>query len=415
MKHVIIGAGAAGITAARVIRENRNDDTIVIISTDDAVYSRCMLHKFIGGGRDVAELSFIPPGFFAENNIQWRAGKTVTGINTAEKRVSFDCVKCNKSGSEKYDRLLLATGSQSVLPPIEGLKEVPAVCTLRDLSDAKKIRTKAMQAENIVIIGAGLVGLDAAYGLVEMGKKPIVVEMAASILPANLDTKAAKTYQTKFEEAGCRFTLENRIKCVAFNELGESGVITFESGETLPADLLVVATGVAPATGFMKDSGIPCNRGVIVDKYLATGAKDVYAAGDITGLSESWPSAISQGEIAALNMCGITTEYDEILARQNTVNFFDIPSLSVGRLSPEPGDEVHIREDRTRYQKVITQNGAPVGITLQGDISRSGFWQHVIKHKIPISNDRENPLHTSFADSYSITANGEYQWVVETT
>jgi len=368
-----------------------------------------MLHKFIGGSRNVAELSFIPTGFFEENNITWRPNKTVTGINTAERSVNFSCGKSGKIGSVKYDRLLLATGSQSVIPPIEGLKPVPAVCTLRDLPDAKKIRMKAENARNIVIIGAGLVGLDAAYGLIEMGKNPVIIEMAHAVLPASLDMKAAAAYQTKFEDAGCRFILGNRVKGIDFNEYGTSGVITFENGDTLPVDMLIAATGVTPAVDFLKNGGIPYNRGVIVDKYLAA-AKDVYAAGDITGLSESWPSAITQGEVAALNMCGIKTEYDEVLARQNTVNFFNIPSLSVGQLDPGPGDEVYIGEDRNRYQKVIIKNGVPVGITLQGDISRSGFWQHLIKNKVPINIDRKNPLQTSFADSYGLADNGEYLW-----
>jgi len=414
MKHVIIGAGAAGITAARVIRENRKGDEIVIISTDDAVYSRCMLHKFIGGNRNVEELSFIPSGFIKDNNIRWRTKKTVTKVDTSKKRVIFNCGKCGKDSDESYDKLLLATGSQSVFPPIEGLKPAPAVCTLRDLSDAKKIRSKAKTAESIVIIGAGLVGLDAAYGLVEMGKTPIIVEMAYSILSANIDSSAAMTYQDKFEEAGCRFVFGNRIKRVEFNDFGTAAIILFENGVKLPADLLIVATGVTPAISFLENSGIPHNRSVIVDKYLCTKVHGVYAAGDITGLSESWPSAINQGAVAALNMCGIETVYDEILARQNTVNFFDIPSLSVGLLDPEPGDDVYIREDHRRYQKVITQNGIPVGVTLQGDISRSGFWQHLIKHKIPINDTRENPWHTSFADSFGLANNGEYQWMVET-
>ncbi|MCL2572796.1 MAG: FAD-dependent oxidoreductase [Defluviitaleaceae bacterium] len=410
MKHVIIGAGAAGITAAKVIRENRKDDEIVIISTDDAVYSRCMLHKFIGGSRNVAELSFIPPNFFEENNIRWRSNKTVTGVNIKEKRIVFNCGKCGKQSNESYDRLLLATGSQSFFPPIEGLRPGPAVCTLRDLSDAKKIRMKADNAKNIVIIGAGLVGLDAAYGLVEMGKTPTIVEMGQHILSANLDPRAAMTYQAKFEEAGCRFIFGNRVKSIEFDDFGTSGTIVFESGDKLPTDLLIVAAGVSPAIGLLKSSGIPYNRGVIVNEYLATEAEYVYAAGDITGLSESWPSAISQGEIAALNMCGIKSVYDDILERQNTVNFFDIPSLSVGRLNPEPGDVVHIREDQQRYQKVITQNNISVGVTLQGDISRSGFWQYLIKHKIPINNAQESLWKTSFADSYELDANGEYKW-----
>jgi len=404
MKHVIIGAGAAGISAARTIRLNKKSDEIVIISTDDAVYSRCMLHKFIGGVRNVAELSFIPSGFFEENNIRWRDGVTVTGLDTAGKRVLFN------SGEETYDKLLIATGSKSVLPPIDGLRAAPLVCTLRDLSDAKEIRQKAVSAQNIVIIGAGLVGLDAAYGLVGMSKKPVIIERAKTVLPSNLDAKAAAVYQYKFENTGCRFMLESVIQNIKFNDAGTSCVIKLACGEELPADLLIVAAGVSPAIDFVHEKDMFSGKSLIVDKFLATNAEGVYAAGDATGLCESWPSAQRQGEIAALNMCAIAAEYDDILTRQNTVNFFGIPSLSVGRINPEPGDEEYIREDWRRYQKVITTDSIPVGVTLQGDISRSGFWQHVIKHKIPIADCRNDIWKTSFADSYALDDNGEYQY-----
>ncbi|MCL2421427.1 MAG: FAD-dependent oxidoreductase [Defluviitaleaceae bacterium] len=393
MKHVIIGAGAAGISAAQTIRKHRLDDEILMISTDDAVYSRCMLHKFIGGSRNVSALSFVPPTFFEDNKISWQGGTTVTKIDTANK-----CVITNH-GTEAYDQLLIATGAKSFFPPIDGLDAASCVYGLRNLSDAKAIREQASQATNIVIIGAGLVGLDAAYGLVEMGKKPTVVDTAQSVLSANLDQRAAASYQTKFEAAGCTFRLGSKVTAVQRNPAGEVSAVILDSEASLPCDLLIVAAGVRPENGLLPN--------VAANEYLAAG-KDVYIAGDASSLSESWPSAVEQGEVAALNMCGIPTTYDEILAQKNTVNFFGITSLSVGQLNPQPGDTCEVREAQNCYHKVIIREDIPIGVILQGDISRSGFWQHLIKNKIRI--DAKSIWKISFADSYSLKENGEYEW-----
>ena len=406
MRHVIIGVGAAGISAAKTIRSQNGQDEIVMISTDEAVHSRCMLHKLIGGARSDKELSFIPPEFFADNRITWRGGTAVTGLDTAAKRVTFN------GGSETYDRLLIAAGAESVFPPIEGLREASGVYGLRNLSDAKAIREKAANAKNIVVVGAGLVGLDAAYGLFEMGKKPVVVDLAESVLSVNFDAHAAKVYQTKFEEAGLSFRLGRKVKNVQRDKAGNVASLTLDDGAQLPCDLLIVAAGVRPAAGFLAGSGIACERGVAVNEYLRTNADGVYAAGDVTGLSQNWPSAAKQGEVAALNMCGVKTVYDEAALLKNTANFFDIASLSAGQFIPIEGDVTNSREDRGRYQKVVVRNGVPVGVVLQGDISHAGFWQYIIAHKISIASITKPVWKVSFADSYGMEKNGEYKWVV---
>ena len=399
MKHVIIGASAAGLTAAKTIRANRKEDEIVVLSTDDVVYSRCLLHKFIGGKRGEKQMAFVPDSFFVANNIRWRPGTTVTGIEANAKKVL--------GGSESYDKLLIASGSVSTMPPIPGLKAAEPVVTLRDLSDAMKIRQKAESANNIVIIGTGLVGLDAAYGLIEMGKKPILVDIAKTIMATSLDARSGEWYQRKFEEAECKFFMSASIKGIEVT--ASSAALNLGDGGSLQADLLIVAAGVKPSIGFLDGSGIECKRGVVVDEYMATNVDGVYAAGDVTAISESWPAARTQGDAAALNMCGIQTPYDKASDRKNSANFFGLPSISVGKLNAEDGEEELVREDRSRYQKLVLRGDAPVGVILLGDIARSGFWQYMIKHKVPVA--RKNPWKTSFADSYGVDGRGMYKWV----
>ncbi|MCL2865145.1 MAG: FAD-dependent oxidoreductase [Lachnospiraceae bacterium] len=407
MKHVIIGAGAAGISAARTLRKQSAVDEIVMIATDRLAYSRCMLHKYIGGERDEKGISFVEEDFFESNRIRFCSDRTVTKIDTSNHQVCF------ADGVESYDKLLIATGAESFFPPIPGLKGAKNVFGLRDLVDARAIKSQGSKAKHVVVIGAGLVGLDVAYGLLEMGKKPTVVEMADTILSSNLDASAALTYQMKFEEAGCMFKLGCKVEGVLSDASGQVSAITLGDGSQLNCDLLVVASGVRPSIGWLADSGIVCERGVVVDNYLATNIANVYAAGDVTGLSESWPNAVEQGEVAAQNMLGMPNEYTDTFSLKNTIHFFGIPSLSVGRLNGKEGDVEESREDRKRYQKVILRDGIPVGVILQGDISRSGFWQQLIKNKVDVSGRSKDIWKVSFADSYGIEDNGEYKWLFD--
>ena len=330
----------------------------------------------------------------------------LTSVDTKNKNA------CYKGGCEPYDRLLIATGAQSVLPPIGGLREAKNVFGLRDLAEAKAIRENAAKSDNIVIIGAGLVGLDVAYALVETGKKPMVIDMEDTLLALNLDSRAAAIYQTKFEEAGCAFYLGKMVADIECDSSGNATGVVLSDGTQLPCDMIVTAAGARPSVDFLEGSGIKCSKGVTVDEYLAAGAEGVYAAGDSTGLSGIWPNAVKQGEVAALNMCGIPTVYDDMFALKNTINFFGIVSLSVGQLTPCDGDAVYLREDRSRYEKVILRDGAVEGVILQGNVSHSGFWLYLIKNKINVAAIPKPVWKLSFADFYGIEKNGEYKWTV---
>ena len=176
MRHVIIGAGPAGINAAREIRSLRPGDSVSVISKDEHVHSRCMLHKYISGERDERTMNFSSEDFFAQNKIEWLRGVAVTGVNAAAKTVLCD------GGAVNYDKLLIATGADSVIPPIGAMRTARNVFGLRNLSDAVAIRGEARGASRVVIVGAGLVGMDAAYSLLELGKSVTVVEMMTSVM-----------------------------------------------------------------------------------------------------------------------------------------------------------------------------------------------------------------------------------------
>ena len=408
MKHVIIGAGAAGVTAAKTIRALRPEDEIVLISEDEKIISRCMLHKYISGEREIDSLRFVPDDFFETKRIEWRNGVRMTGVDTTAK-----AVLCGEE-MVYYDKLLIATGAISAIPPIGALRTAKNVYGLRHLSDAKIIHEAAQKAQRAVVIGAGLVGLDVAYALLEMKKDVTVVELAPRILALNLDDKAAEAYQIRFEAAGCRFHLGRKVT----DTRGEGDFveqIVLDDGTALPCDLLVVAAGVRADVSFIEKSGIACNRAVIVDQNMETNCRDVYAAGDVTGLSGTWPNAMRQGEIAAKNMCGEATMYEDTFAAKNTINFFGLVTLSVGALFPGEGDKVELREDRNVYQKVIIHDGCVSGLILQGNIANSGFWQYFVKKNVRVDAMNKPIWRLSFADFCTLNETGEYRYRSEVT
>ena len=417
MKHVIIGAGAAGITAAKTIRELHPLDEVVVISEDEQITSRVMLYKYISGERDADSLRFVPKSFFQDNNITWLNNCKVMGIDTEAKKIS--CRQKTEIAREvfynwetiSYDKLLIATGMLSATPPIGRLKVAKNVFGLRDMEDAVAIKDAADSAKDVVVIGGGLVGLSAAYALLKLGKKVRIVEMANHILPLNLDAGAAKIYQSKFKEAGAELYLGSKVVDTKEDTFGKITHVKLEGDVELPCDFVVMATGAIPKIDFLENSNIPCDMAIIVDNHMATRVADVYAAGDVTGLSGIWPNAKRQGEVAAKNMCGEITLYEDSFAIKNTMNLFGISTLSIGEREPKEGDRVEVREDRKGYRKIIVRDNQIVGVIMQGNISHSGFWQYMVKNDIKVDGINKPIWKISFADFFDICEEGEYNWL----
>lgn len=406
MKYVIIGAGIAGTEAARIIRSQDDSGEIRMISVDTHVHSRCMLHKFIAGERDEKGLDFTEKDFFEKYRIHWQKGVRVQKLCPEDKHLLLD-----NGEAVSYDRLLLAGGADSFIPPVGELRKASNVYGLRNLSDAQAIVQEAEAAEHVLVIGSGLVGLDAAYGLLERGKKLTIVEMADRILPVQLDAHAAGAYQAAFERAGVRFVLGRKASEAVCEEDGKIHKVILDNGEELPCDLIIVAAGVRPSLACLDGSGIACGRGVTVDSSMRTSVPDIFAAGDITGLSGIWPNAADQGRIAGKSMCGLQAEYTDTYAIKNTINFFGLVTLCVGRILAEEGDDVRIREDRKVYQRILLKDGRVQGVLLQGNIAGAGFWQYLIKNQIDISGIKKDIFAVNYADFYHVGERGKYEWV----
>jgi NAD(P)H-nitrite reductase large subunit len=407
-RFVIIGAGAAGIYAAQTLREFKKDAVITVISTDEHVHSRCMLHKYLGHERDIPGINFVPADFFQKYDVTHIPCETVDRIDPAGKTVYF-----GDGYSAPYDKLLIATGSGFFIPPIPHFRDAPNVFGFRDLSDALKVDEAFGRGKRVFIVGSGLVGLDAASALCHRGAEVTIAEMAPRVMPLQTDDYAASVYQKVFEDQGCKFLLGIGASDAVVDDKGNITDVILSTGEHVPCDFIIMAAGVRPRIGLAQECGLTTDRGIVVDEYLRTSDPNIYAAGDCTALSGVWPDAMEQGKVAARNMAGVAEAYPKPYPFKNTSNFFGVTMLSVGRMDQTEGAEVITHRTDKEYKKAIVKDGKLTGYLSMGDISNSGLYLYLVRTGVDVSDKLDHIFRLTFADFYGINEkNGEYVYTV---
>lgn len=418
MRHLILGSSAAGVAAAEILRKNRPDDEIIMASADGHIHSRCLLYRYLSGERDIESLDFTERNFFDHYNIKLILNSPAISIDIEKKSVNFE------NGPITYDRLLITTGARCFIPDISGLRKAKNVYTLGCIDDAAKIKETAKTSDLIAILGSGVIGMGAANSFIRSGwhkKRPAkmasraihVIEMADRIIPLQLDHYVSKLYQERFEANGVKFHISKQAQAVTLYEDGRVAALEFDSREMLPCDMIIVAAGNRPNTRFLENSGIKLEKsrenGVAVDKYMQTTVKDVYAAGDVTGITGNWYAAVKQGRVAAHNMAETKklTEitYEDKFHSSNSINYVGLTTVSVGKVSPpfeEEGCQVHEYQYGKKNLKLVTKDNLVVGALIHGDISNVGHWHYMIKNKVPLGNMAKAPVLAEYADYFEI-------------
>lgn len=405
MNYVVLGASAAGINAIKVLRELDEKANITLISKDEHIYSRCMLHHIISEHRTLDSLNFVETKFDEKYNISWKKSCTVNNIDIENKEVSI----LETGEKVKYDKLLIATGASSAMPPIKNLKKAKHVYGLRNIEDAYEIKEKAKDCKKIAILGAGLVGIDALIGLLEYKNLDIsVIYREPFILNRQLDEYSASVYENKFKELGVKFFKGASVNeiCMDNNENIIGAVLDDEN--YIECDMAIVATGVIPNAEFINKEFINYDRGIIIDDNCKTTVKDIFAAGDVVGKNAIWPLAVKQGIVAAYNMAGREEKIDDSFVYRNTMNFLGIPTVSLGIVDMEEDCIVNVRKDETGYKKFIIKDNVIKGVIVQGDISYVGALTHLIKNNIEIPDLEKRIFEIGYADFFSVKGNGEF-------
>lgn len=394
--YLILGASAAGINAAKTLRDLDLDSNITVISKDEKVYSRCMLHHVISNHRTVEEINFVEDNFMENNNIYWIKNKSVKSIDTKNKKVVIE-------GQElDYDKLLIATGASAFIPPIRNIKEGNYIYPLRNIDDVYEIKEKAKISKKVAIIGAGLIGIDALTGLMEYKNLEVsLIYPSDYILDKQLDEYSAKVYENKFIENGANLYSGQPVNEIILDKENNVSGVQLGNGTVVECDLLIVSTGVTPNIDFIKETNIENNRGIVINDKCETTVDDVYAAGDVVGKNAIWPLAVKQGIVAAHNMAGSERNIEDDFTFKNSMNFMGIPTVSLGIVNPEGDDyDTITRCDNDGYKKFIYKDDRIYGLIAQGDISYIGALTQIIKNKVEIPDLKNRIFDIGYADFF---------------
>jgi len=376
-RYLIIGNGVAGTSAAEQIRKHDNNGDITIISDEKyPFYYRIRLNEYISGDIDKNALTGKKAEWYAEQKIQLITGVRVTGADPAKQYIITD------SGQKYfYDFLLIATGSRSFVPPIQGVNK-EGVFTLRTLNDAGRIVSFCEKIDKVVLIGGGLLGVETGNALRKKGKQVTVVEFFPRLLPKQLDTRGAERLKKIMENMGFSFRLGATTKKITGTNEVES--VMLENEESIPADMVIMSAGVRPNLELGQLLGLSCNKGIIVDSALKTSNPTIFAAGDVAEFENVlygiWPAAMQQGGTAGTNMAGGAMAYQgSVMA--NKLKVIGIDLASAGEIDVENRFTSKIEETDTVYRKIVFDNHHIIGCIMLGDTSDFNTFTRLIAEK----------------------------------
>ncbi|MGQ9516306.1 MAG: NAD(P)/FAD-dependent oxidoreductase [Anaerolineae bacterium] len=400
MRFVIVGQGVAGVNAARGLAQLRSDHDEIHIYTDETYlyYPRPRLPAFLAGEITLDELILYPAEWYEKRGIQVHLGKAVTQVDPWSKYITLA-----GGGQVAYDRLLLANGSRPNVPPIKGADK-KGVFTLRTIANALEIQAFARAIERAVVIGGGLLGLEAARAVSALGPKVTVVEFFDRLLPRQLDIEGAQVLQREME----RFGLTIITGAVTEEILGgaEAGGIRLKDDREIPGELVIISAGIRPNTELAAAAGIQVNRGVVVDPAMRTSAADVWAAGDVAEFEgRVWgivTAATEQARVAAANMAAPAGEtpatYIDIIP-SNTLKVVGIDLTSIGLVNPEGAEyeEIRRKDERAgRYEKLVLKDGRIVGAIILGNKDKVRPITELITRGTDVSAHKETLLEEQF-------------------
>ena len=371
----IIGNSGGGISAVKTIRKYDQESTITVLSKEQVpIYSPLTLPHYIEGRVSRSELFTLSPEFYRQMGVRLLLGKEVNALDGRRKAISL-----SDGGEISADSILIATGASPVLPEIEGVHS-QGVFTLRTLADADRLLDHA--PSRVVILGTGAVGIELSVALKRRGAD--VTLIGRSRVMSRLFTPAiSEKIREILEENGVRVLLGQTIRGIYGDPV--EGVRT--EHEDVPCDAVIIALGTIPNTQFINADEIALSaRGaVVVDEHLRTSLEDIYAAGECAdsvdvlsgerGVNLTWPAAIEQGKIAAMNMIGKKRVYRASFPL-NVIHVFDVPVASVGDLEGERVD----RDYQGNLVQFIRQGERITGAQFVGYKDDSGIAQALVKN-----------------------------------
>jgi nitrite reductase (NADH) large subunit len=381
--YLIIGNGAAGNAAAETIRKYDGEGKVLIFTRERRpFYYIPGLPDYLAGERPIERLIIHNEKWYRDHRLDLRLGVEISRIEAFRKMVFSQDGK-----SYAYHKLLLATGGFSFVPDIKGA-DTPGVFTLRTLADADAIREKAATSKKLVLIGGGLLGLEAGNGLRKLDLEVTVVEFFPRLLPRQMDIPGAALLQKQMEDMGFRFYLGVTTQEIVRHNAGL--LVRLNSGEDLKADLVLISAGTRPNLTLARSLGLEIDKGVKVNDSMKTSLDEIYAAGDLIehrgryyGL---WTAAMEQGKVAGAAMAGRSARYEGTVP-SNILKVVGIDLLSAGEIDVEGKLEALVSKDETKqtYRKLVLKDNVIIGAILLGDLGGSAEILNAIKQKTDIT------------------------------
>ncbi|WP_144547985.1 nitrite reductase large subunit NirB [Bacillus sp. X1(2014)] len=409
-KLVLIGNGMAGVRCIEEILQEAPElfEITIFGSEPHYNYNRIQLSAVLQGGTTFDAITINDQNWYNEQNIALYTGETVIKIDSQNQLLLTD-----KSREISYDRLIIATGSMPFLLPIPG-NDKDGVITFRTIEDCQKMIDTAKSYKNAVVIGGGVLGLEAAKGLLNLGMDVTVVHNGRNLMERQLDEAAAKLLQTELEKQGLRFLFEKETKEICGRKRVER--LSFKDGTETAADLVVMAVGVRPNIQLAKDSGIETNRGILVNDYLESNISNIFAVGEcvehrgmVYGLVKP---LYDQGKVLAKRICGFDCKGYEgtVLSTQLKISGVDV--FSVGQFTHEErlkSIEIYDELDGV-YKKLVFEESKLVGAVLFGDTSdRSRLLEIILKKKDVSDMEKVTLFQALNGDGNSVAAMAHHE------
>jgi len=378
MKIVIIGNNVAGTFTAQNIR-NLNDEVKIEIYTQESYpyYSRINLPEFISNKKSIEDLITFDEDWYKQKKLDLYLNHIATSIDTKEKFITFN----GRNKQIHYDKLILALGSMPNIPPIKNALEMKnkgqGVFTLRSISDALSIKTfiKEEGVKNAIVIGGGLLGLELANQINDCALNTTVVEFFPRLLPRQLDEECSLMLKDEIESRGISVVVDAATEEILGN--GKVKGIMLKGGKKLSAEMVLIQAGIVPTVNIAKEANIETNRGIIVNEFLETSEKNVYAVGDcIEYKNQIWgiiPACMEQSKIVAASVLDLKKQQYQGTTPKNTLKIVGLDLTSIGMINPSQEEgtawEILKKADTKDccYQKLVLKDNKLKGAILFGD------------------------------------------------
>jgi nitrite reductase (NADH) large subunit len=389
---VVIGNGMAGMrTVEELLKLDRDRYRITVFGAEPyGNYNRILLSPVLAGEKTVEDIMLHPREWYAEHGITLHAGDPVVRIDRQRRTVHA------ASGlAVAYDRLLLATGSKPFIVPVPG-HELPGVIGFRDLHDVDTMLAAARAGGRAVVIGGGLLGLEAANGLLRRGMEVTVVHVTASLMNQQLDAPAAELLRASLERRGLRILLSRQT--AAIEGEGRVQALRFDGGETIPADLVVMAAGVRPNVALAQEAGLHVERAIVVDDTLQTYDPRIYAVGECVQHRRATFGLVApiwdQARVCAAHLAGAGHRRYVQQATATKLKVTGVDLYSAGDIVGCDASEDLVLRDRRGgvYKRLVVGGRRLLGVVLYGDVADGPWYFELIQNRSDISSIRNHLL-----------------------